>query len=39
MELLFGRKICTKMPELHKTTENDDELQYRDWEKKIKAKT
>ena len=37
-ELLFGRKIRTKMPELRETTVNDDELQDRDWEK-IKAKT
>lgn len=37
-ELLFGRKIRTKMPELRETTVNDDELRDRDWEKKIKAK-
>ena len=37
-ELLFGRKIRTKMPELLKTTVNGDELRDRDWEKK-KAKT
>ncbi|XP_022792295.1 uncharacterized protein LOC111331444 [Stylophora pistillata] len=37
-ELLFGRKIRAKMPELRETTVNDDELQDRDWEKKIKAK-
>ena len=39
MELLFGRKIHTKMPELRETTVNDDELRDCDWEKKIKAKT
>ena len=38
-ELLFGWKICTKMPELCETTVNDDELRDHDWEKKIKAKT
>ena len=38
-ELLFGRKIRTKMPELRETTVTDDELRDRDWEKKIKAKT
>ena len=38
-ELLLGRKICTKMPELRETTINDDELRDGDWEKKIKAKT
>ena len=38
-ELLFGRTIRTKMPELRKTTVNDGELRDRDWEKKIKAKT
>ncbi|XP_022795609.1 uncharacterized protein K02A2.6-like [Stylophora pistillata] len=38
-ELLFGRKIRTKMPELHEPTINNDELRDRDWEKKIKAKT
>ena len=37
-ELMFGRKICTKMPELRETTVNDDELRDSDWEKKIKAK-
>ena len=34
-ELLFGRKIRTKMPELGETTVNDGELRDRDWEKKI----
>ena len=38
-ELLFGRKIRTKMPELRETSVNDDELRDRDWEKKMKAKT
>ena len=38
-ELLFGREIRTKMPELRETTVNDDELRDRDWEKKIEAKT
>ena len=38
-ELLFGRKIRTKMPELRETTVNDGELRDRDWEKKVKAKT
>lgn len=38
-ELLFGRKIRTKMLELRVTTVNDDELRDRYWEKKIKAKT
>ena len=39
VELLFGREIRTKMPELRETTVNDDELRDRDWEKKIEAKT
>ena len=37
-ELLFAWKIHTKMPELRKTTVNDDELQDREQEKKVKAK-
>ena len=38
-ELLFGRNIRSKMPELRETTVNNDELRDRDLEKKIKAKT
>ena len=37
-ELLFGRKIRTKIRELRETTVNDGEPRDRDWEK-IKAKT
>lgn len=38
-ELLFGRKIRTKLPEFRETAVNDEELRDRDWEKKTKAKT
>ena len=38
-ELLFGRKIRTKMPEFRETTVNDGELRDRAWEKNIKAMT
>ena len=37
-ELLFGRKIRIKMPELRETTVNGDELRDCDWEKKMKVK-
>ena len=38
-ELMFGRKIRTKMTELLEITVDDNELRDGDWEKKIKAKT
>ncbi|KAL9969410.1 hypothetical protein ACROYT_G021627 [Oculina patagonica] len=38
-ELLFGRKIRTKLPEFCETAVNDEELRDRAWEKKMTAKT
>lgn len=36
-ELLFGRKLRTKLPELRQLETNDEELRDRDWSRKVKA--
>ena len=37
-ELLYGRKIRTKLPELRQMEINDEELRDRDWSRKVKGK-
>ena len=37
-ELLFGRTLCTKLPDLRQAAKLDEEVKDRDQEKKIKMK-